>query len=143
MNIVFFKFKIKWTNWGSTFNFQFKAKLYFPECSLQIQTDLVNIIYLTLLLVLSMILSFHLKNTSSSSSAPEFIWIISLPTVAVWLGWLSLAFIFESQYLKIKSMKLKLNVSWWLGVHILSTFLLKLIVSSLSFLFDLINIWWL
>ena len=103
---------MKWStiycSWLYFFAIQYSFEIHLPnycaflESSLQLETDLVNIIYLSILLLLVMMLSFRLRKRSEETIS-EYIWILSLPTMTIWLAWLSLAFIFEHFYLRIKS----------------------------------------
>ena len=57
------------------------------------------------MLVMIMIISGFLRKSSLASSIPSYVWIISLPSMALWLGWLAAAFIFQDFYLEVKGKK--------------------------------------
>lgn len=72
-------------------------------CEGNLGDDLMSLVYLTTLIMTMMFLSSLSKTTPlSSSSIPSYIWCISLPSLSLWFGWLSLAFIFDQLYLQIK-----------------------------------------
>ena len=63
----------------------------------------MSLIYLTTMILTMMVLSSLSKTTPlSATSLPSYIWCISLPSLSLWVGWLSLAFIFDHLYLQIK-----------------------------------------
>ena len=65
--------------------------------------DVMSLIYLTTMIITMMFLSSIAKSSApSASTIPSYIWCISLPSLSLWIGWLSLALIFDQLYLQIK-----------------------------------------
>ena len=64
---------------------------------------MVNIIYLSVLHLLIMMTSFVSRKTSPSASVAAYIRCASIPSLALWLGWIAIALILDRElYLIIK-----------------------------------------
>ena len=90
----------------SCFNFFIisqKIKSLEAGCTVvSLETDLVSVLFLTSLLVIVMISSSANRKTLISP-ATEYLWIIALPSLATWLGWIAIAFIIDrNKYLLVK-----------------------------------------
>ena len=69
----------------------------------ELECDMVNIIYLSLLHLLTMMTASVSRKTSPSSSVAAYIWCASIPSLALWLGWIAIALILDRElYLIIK-----------------------------------------
>ena len=66
------------------------------------QTDLMSLLYLTFLLLSLVTFSTTTRNVSVRREA-AYIWLLTMSAVAIWLGWVSIALIFDQFYHKIKS----------------------------------------
>ena len=64
---------------------------------------MVNIIYLSLLHLLTMMTASVSRKTSPHASVAAYIWCASIPSLALWLGWIAIALILDRElYLIIK-----------------------------------------
>lgn len=102
----------------------------------------MSLIYLTTLIITMMVLSSLSKTTPlSATSLPSYIWCISLPSLSLWVGWLSLAFIFDQLYLQIKGKLLHISDSVLnLDLFLVSGVALTLLIVLYIFLFLLSKI---
>ena len=66
------------------------------------QTDLMSLLYLTFLLLCLVTMSTTTRSLCARKEA-SYIWLLSLAALALWLGWVSIALIFDQFYHKIKS----------------------------------------
>ena len=82
------------------------------------QTDLMSLLYLTFLLLSLVTFSTTTRSVSVRREA-AYIWLLTMSAVAIWLGWVSIALIFDQFYHKIKS-----TMSFFLWLFSLS-FMLK------------------
>ena len=82
-------------------------------CStVSLEADMASIVSLTLLLILMKIGS-SANQKSPTSPASTYLWIISSPSLAIWLGWISIAFIFDAnKYLLVKGKCIILSSFW-------------------------------
>ena len=77
-------------------------KLILLEIKPSPQTDLMSLLYLTFLL-LSLVTTSTTTRTVSTRREASYIWLVALSALALWLGWVSIALIFDQFYHKIKS----------------------------------------
>ena len=84
-------------------SFPKRLKVEEPGCStVSLEADMASIVSLTLLLILMKIGS-SANQKSPTSPASTYLWIISSPSLAIWLGWIAIAFIFDAnKYLLVK-----------------------------------------
>ena len=77
-------------------------KLILLEIKPSPQTDLMSLLYITFLL-LSLVTTSTTTRTISTRKEASYIWLLALSALALWLGWVSIALIFDQFYHKIKS----------------------------------------
>ena len=77
-------------------------KLILLEVKPSPHTDLMSLLYLTFLLLSLVTLSTTTRNTSTRKEV-SYIWLLALSALALWLGWVSIALIFDQFYHKFKS----------------------------------------
>ena len=77
-------------------------KLILLEIKPSPQTDLMSLLYITFLL-LSLVTTSTTTRTISTRKEASYIWLLALSALALWLGWGSIALIFDQFYHKIKS----------------------------------------
>ena len=69
----------------------------------ELECDMVNIIYLSLLHLLTMMTASMSRKNSPPASVAAYIWCASIPSLALWLGWIAIALILDRElYLIIK-----------------------------------------